>query len=249
MHQKTNKQTGFTIVELTLAMAFVSVLLIVIALTVIQIINIYNKGMTMKEVNQAGRAISADIRRTLSQSQPFVVNDDTHFCLQLNSTSPCKSSVSGAKGGRLCTGVYSYIWNYDSNAPVNKYKNASSQEAVRFVRVRDISGKYCASPQLPVDNTVAKDSAESPVELLSSNGVSGSAVILHNLTIKKVTSNSSVGEALYSLSMVIGTDELDAINTVDASCKPPSTSGGLQNFCAVNQFDFTALAGNKGGSI
>jgi len=250
MNRTTSKQSGFTIIELTLAMAFVSVLLIVIALTVIQIINIYNKGMTLKAVDQSGRAISTDIRRTLSESQPFTV-DNAHFCLKDVSTSGCNTPPTNAKGGRLCTGAYSYIWNYafnrggpigDKDVP-NTYSSSSSR--IRFVRVRDVSAKYCASPASLVDTN------DHPVELLSGDANSG--IALQDLTITKVADDSSVGETLYLFKMVIGTDESEAVDTTTttatAQCKSPSGGGGLQNFCAINRFDFTALAGNKGGSL
>lgn len=253
MNQKTSRQSGFTIIELTLAMAFVSLLLVAIALTVIQIINIYNKGMTMKDVNQAGRAISTDIRQTLSESEPFDPNDTEHkhSCLQ-NANGGCEmlsstnsSGSSDPLGGRLCTGTYSYIWNYKfkkNGSAIDPLVNIrSSGKEVRFVRVRDASAKYCANIRTPIDDT-----NDSPVELLSAD----SKLVLQGFTIDRVANDPSVGEALYRLTIVIGTDDSGAIkdtNTMNALCKPPSEDEGLQNFCAVNRFDFTALAGNKGG--
>lgn len=53
------KSRGFTIIELMLSMTFLAMLMLVIALTTIQISNIYNKGVTLREVNQAGRSVSA----------------------------------------------------------------------------------------------------------------------------------------------------------------------------------------------
>ena len=44
----------------------VVLLIIAIALTVIQIGNIYNKGLTLKEVNQTGRDLGEDIRHTIA---------------------------------------------------------------------------------------------------------------------------------------------------------------------------------------
>ena len=66
MNQKANRSAGFTIVELMLAMAFLAVLLVVITMTVIQISNVYNKGLTLRAVDQAGRTLQlgADRRYT-----------------------------------------------------------------------------------------------------------------------------------------------------------------------------------------
>lgn len=245
MCQDSNKSKGFTLVELMMAMAFLSTLLIVIALTVIQIVNIYNKGITMKEVDQAARTISADFHQTLSQSEPFLDEDGqsgistAYFCLQ-NANGSCNTGV--ALGGRLCTGAYSYVWNYKKLnssgliiSSLNTYQSSSNQ--LRFVRVRDAGGEYCR------DLSKKIDSNSQPTELLPDK----SGLILESFTINKVAGDASNG-TLYHIVMEIGTDDPEALNTLDASCKPPKDIGTLQNYCSVNQLDFTVLAGNKGGN-
>lgn len=92
-----HNKRGFTLIELMLAMTFVSALLLAIAMTVIQISNVYTRGLTLKEVNQAGRTISTELKRGISQSAPFAV--------------PGPKYVVQPWGGRLCVGQYSYIWN------------------------------------------------------------------------------------------------------------------------------------------
>ena len=61
------KQTGFTLIELMLAMTFISVLLLAIAMTIIQIGTIYNRGVTLKEVSQAARSISDELNRSITR--------------------------------------------------------------------------------------------------------------------------------------------------------------------------------------
>ncbi len=230
--------TGFTIIELMMAMAFVSVLLLIIAMTVIQISNIYNKGLTMKAVAQAGRTISEDIKQTLGKSQPFAV--DTAFRLQRYPESPTSTS----DGGRLCTGLYTYVWNYGrslSGNPINTYESGDDQ--IRFVRVRDSGGQYCADPTKKIQQSDA-------TELLSAEN---SDLAIQSFTIMQLASDAAIGQALYRVVMEIGTNNQDAlqqtqtIDTIDTTCRPPSDDASLQHFCAVNQFDFTAQAGNKGG--
>lgn len=222
-------KAGFTLIELMLAMAFVSILLLAIAGIVIQIGSIYNKGNTMRSVNQAGRNIVDDMRRTISSSKPFAL--DTSFS-QL--------------AGRLCTGTYSYIWNLgvdlDLNNPSaqrNKYADTDSTKQLRFVRVRDSNGRYCAN----VDEGVRFSDA---TELLSEGNL-----VVQNFEIDRVTNNVITGAAVYSIRIVISDADQSSIyvNTVDdTSCKPPTDSdGNNSDFCAVNVFDFTALAGNGGG--
>lgn len=243
MNRADDQQQGFTIIELLLAMTFVSVLLLTIAVTVIQISNVYNKGLTMKAVDQAGRALSLDIRQTLAASQPF--NTDTAFRLQQS------DDGGGEAGGRLCTGLYSYIWNFGRNlstdpasaSPVNKYRMNDS--VIRFVRVRDTGGQYCAD----IAKQIEKDDA---TELLSGGDRD---VALQSFSIVKLAEDPTVGQALYRIVMQIGTNNQEALeqvdgeelNTMDTACKPPSDDDALQDYCAVNKFDFTVQAGNKGG--
>ena len=62
MNKQVNKQSGFTLTELSLSMAMLSVLLIIILLSIFNIVGMYNKGLTLKRVNQSGRAISAEVQ-------------------------------------------------------------------------------------------------------------------------------------------------------------------------------------------
>ena len=59
---------GFTIIELTLAMAFISVLLISIVLVSIQAGKMYNRGIILRGVNQAGRDIDTVMRQDFLQT-------------------------------------------------------------------------------------------------------------------------------------------------------------------------------------
>ena len=91
---------GFTIIELLLAMTFISALLLAIALTIVQVANIYNRGIILKEVNQTSRAISDELESSLRSSSTFSTEADD------------KRYVNNQWGGRMCLGQYSYIWNY-----------------------------------------------------------------------------------------------------------------------------------------
>ncbi|MEO7904731.1 MAG: hypothetical protein ABIR91_02990, partial [Candidatus Saccharimonadales bacterium] len=97
MNHSTNK--GFTIIELMLAMSFVAFLMLAIAMTTIQISNIYTRGITLREVNQAGRVVIDDLQRTVGSSARFDVA--TKYNTQAN-------------GGRLCLGSFTYVWNNGS---------------------------------------------------------------------------------------------------------------------------------------
>jgi type II secretory pathway pseudopilin PulG len=263
MSQKAKLESGFTIVELLLAMTFVTVLLIVIAMTVIQIAGIYDKGLTLRAVNQAGTAISTDIRQTLSGGASFDISSPgPSSALQLlNSVGGRENTADNVVGGRLCTGTYSYIWNLGkssmTSAPqYNVY--ATGSKKVGFVRVRDNGAHYCADLTKKVDNSA------DPQEFLAPEG--GDNLAVQSFTIQPVVNDPSVGRALYNVVFDIGTNDRNAICTVQGNnpsdpcystdpqtigtieCAPPKDAFVLQDYyCAVDRFDFTAQAGNTGG--
>lgn len=249
MYRKEDTNKGFTLIELMLAMAFVAILLLFIALTVIQMSNIYNKGLTMKAVNQAGLTISKDIRQTLSQGQAFIL--PSALCLQ-SANGGCVTDPQDAVAGRLCTGLYTYIWNYGKSLdkPINQYlpnsdpSDTSGTNQIRLVRVRDNSGQYCADPTTKVNESDATD-------LLSSDN---DDLAVQSFAITQVASNPAIGQALYRVVIEISTSNQSALqqsrsslDTIDTNCRPPSDDASLINYCAVNRFDFTAEAGSEGG--
>lgn len=243
-HADKQRQRGFTLVELMVAMAFVSVLMLAIAMAVIQISNIYNKGLTMRAVDQAGRALSTEIRQTMSQSEPFGV--DTALTIQRYP----ESTALNPDGGRFCSGTHSYIWNFGTamDNPINRYAGATeaSEEnennKIRFIKIRDNGSAYCADLTKPILQSEA-------TELLSQGEYD---LAIQKFEITQIADDPSTRQALYRVVMEIGTNREDSIqrpdslNSIDTSCKPPSDDASLQDFCAVNQFIFTVQAGNRG---
>jgi prepilin-type N-terminal cleavage/methylation domain-containing protein len=237
-----DKQKGFTIIELMLAMTFVSLLLMAIAMTVIQIGTMYNRGITLKAVDQSGRAISDDIQRTIGISRPLDLGVNSTGGANYSPQFRAGGEVSNPEGGRLCTGTYSYAWNNGRalENPINSYSSGSEQ--IRFVKVRDNGGLYCADSSRPIDSTAA-------TEILSAGD---RELAIQSFTIQQVADDPLLQQALYRITLELGTNDQTAlnrtvsINTIDTSCKPPSDVDSQQEYCAVNKFEFTARAGNKG---
>jgi len=218
-----------------LAMTFLAILLVAIAMTTIQISNIYTKGITLREVNQAGRAISDELQRNINSATPFDVTPKVDAS---PATSTSKYVVRN-EGGRLCLGQYSYIWNYGKaiadGTVYNKYSDDGS--AVHFAKVTDPGGSLC-------DNTVLTIPRDKSSDLLSSGDRD---LVLHSFSVKQTASDGAIGQAIYAISMTIGTNQREQLVTNDTSCKPPSEGIGDQDYCSVNQFDIIARAGNKAG--
>lgn len=131
---------GFTMVEVTLALAFISMLLISIATITTSISALYRKGITLKTINSVGRNLVSEVTSAINNA-PLI--DSTNLCngLMANGTArqECKAdnayrfiyqslennpAVDAEEdvlnpgvankvqyGGVFCTGSYSYIWN------------------------------------------------------------------------------------------------------------------------------------------
>lgn len=224
--------SGFTIVEMMLAMAFIAALLVAIAMTTVQIGHIYNKGLTLREVNQAGRAVATELQRSINATSPFDVNP----------SSPATRYIVRPGGGRLCVGRYSYAWNYGSalagaaGAPAiyNVYDDTTP---VLFAKVNDPSASLCTVP----GSSVKKSEA---TELLA---MGDRNLVLHAFSIANVASDIVTNQSLYAISFTLGTNERTQLTTNDSSCKPPSQGQGNQDYCSVNQFSLIIRAGNKSG--
>lgn len=220
---------GFTLIELMLAMTFISVLLIAIAMTTIQISNIYTKGITLREVNQAGRTIADDLQRSIGGSAPFDLTDTRKY-------------MHDNVGGRLCAGKYSYIWSYgqaiSNNSATNRYGDDNS--IIRFAKVVDPSGNMCT----PTANSglLPRPDKRDSRELLASGDRD---LAIHTFTITETAEEAATSQAMYAISFVIGTNDQAQLTTNDASCQPPSDSVGAEEYCSVNQFDIVARAGNQ----
>jgi prepilin-type N-terminal cleavage/methylation domain-containing protein len=229
---QARKHRGFTLIELMLAMAFVSALLLAIAMTVIQISNIYNSGLTYKSVNQYGGALANELQRDISQSTPF--DTTKSFVPQVY--------LGVITGGRLCIGQYSYIWNYGKalagGAPTLNTYSASGTPPINFVKAVDSEGIYCSNPAKKIDSNTA-------VELLNVGQVN---LALQNFLITQISHDSSTGQYLYAISFVIGTNDQTALNTSSTGCLTSDSISSNPTYCAVNQFDIVARAGSNSSS-
>ncbi len=226
-----NRKRGFTIIELLLAMSFLSTLLLAVAMTVVRMGEMYNRGLTVKEVNIAGRSISSDIKRSISESQPIDLD------------SSAKQYVPHDWGGRLCVGKYSYIWNYgktlsnkSANSSNSNVYNSPSSDQIRLVKAPDGSGAYCTDPSKNIDPNGA-------VELLSAGDRN---LALHNFSITNETTarDDRSKQSIYYISYIVGTNDQAAIASNNASCKTPDSLDADLTYCSINEFNIVARSTN-----
>lgn len=241
------KTQGFTLVELMLAMTFISVLILSIALTVMQVSGIYYKGMTLKEVNQAGREISNDLRRTMSSQQ------------QIDPTADYVEVVDGPNrvGGRMCLGTVSYLWNYgdaiqkNSSSLLLKSSAGGGNEAIRLGKIEDPTKSYCAKD--PSTGAIAKKAiptAElSSLSLLLGNGDGDLNIYTLNRPIAPLQAyDPSTQQRLMTVGFTIGSGDYETMTSDFSKCKEPGVLGADLQYCMVEQFSIVVRAGNKGNS-
>lgn len=239
--KQLQSKAGFTIIELMLAMAFISVLLVTIAMTIIQVGVIYNRGLALKEVNQAARDIASDIRRTSIDA--LTLDPTTDF-------------ATSATGGRMCFGTYSYVWNTtmalqsDSSAMVDhrtRYESDSSK-LVHFVKVPDNGRIYCqkSGANFAVRDIRAFDQAGSQ-ELLEA-GEYNLALIRVTLPVPPASASNTSGAAkqtLFTFSYTISAGDVSAIDTAKPGCLEPSVFGANTTYCSVREFTLVFRIGSR----
>jgi hypothetical protein len=230
-----NRKLGFTMIELMLAMAFVSALLLAIAMTVIQIGNTYNRGITYKGVNRAGSALANELLRGINSGSSF----------NLASTDPVYY-IPQSWGGRLCTGQYSYIWNYgkalesgDTNS-LNTYPSPNQSTPINFVKILDSSESYCNLATTTKKEVDMNDA----VELLNAGQ---NNLAIHDFSITSNAYDGKTLQRLYNISFLIGTNDQTTLTDASGSteCLLANDVNSNPTYCAVNKFDILARAGNK----
>ena len=156
--RKTSQKNGFTLVELSFSLVFISILSIIIVMVITGSISSYRRGIILNQINTVGADLVEDFRTALQSSLPRPVSSD---CATVYSkeelVAQCKNDKArnfvtvvrkasvkvGSKTissvpvfGAFCTGKYSYIWNsgyfFDS---ANYTVNGVSAAKLRYKNV------------------------------------------------------------------------------------------------------------------
>lgn len=232
---RLTNQRGFTLVELTLSIAFLGTLVLLSSAIIIQTINIYNKGVAIKQINQAGRALAEDITRLASRGSEIEIADH-------------------GKAGYLCVKESnlwrSYTWNsvepgIGSTAGITNPKQFTiDSQSISLARSNDgINGKsFCELPD------------GSDVDLPAANVTQILNTQVRILSVDVVPSDEP---ALNKIAFWIGT--YDASGTVPGMTPdfvPANGSipafwrcqgGSLGDYCAVSKFETVMYTPNVEG--
>ena len=129
MTQRTKRQEGFTLTELMFSIAFISFILLFVVFAIMEVMGTYNKGLVIKDINQAARTVTEEMGRVVRDTKAQSIN------------------TSALGNRRVCLGSISYVWNIRSGT-MNLYTDGTR---VTMVRVEDPSGAMCAHPYPSVD--------------------------------------------------------------------------------------------------
>lgn len=241
---------GFTLIELMLAMAFISMLLLAIAMTVLQIGATYNRGLTYRSLDQTSRTVTSDISTDMTTATGFSVDPAAH------------RYITQSWGGAMCLGQYSYVWNY--GAAISTYNlnhmagainlitsgSSSTGTAFNLVKISDPGASMCASSAPKMISSSA-----SPVELIQDTDHN---LALHEFCIASPSSTASyslTGQTLFTVTYMIGTNDSAALTTGSSSCgsgandgllqcKAPNQIGADLQYCADQEFSLVVRTQN-----
>ena len=138
MARLSDKQSGFTLIEVSTALLFVGFIIFILAATTVNIVRSYNKGIWLAQINQAGQQMNSDIGDKARYSPAATVT----------------------KNRRMCINGVSYLWNtqkdIDGDPGNNRYSDGPGTP-IRLARIDDPKGEYCGDPtkrpKLPSDDS------------------------------------------------------------------------------------------------
>ena len=139
---------GFTLTELSVAIVFISILLLTIAVVTMNMVRNYHKGLTMKSINTVGLDLISEFRTAISESPVF---DAESLCKSLGNigTKTGDSYSGGEYGADTCMndGAKEFLYQKFTEK-ITITKNGVSEE-------KDLptSGVFCTGKYSYVWNT------------------------------------------------------------------------------------------------
>ena len=253
-HSRSTK-SGFTIIEISIATAFISVLMIVISVVIINVVNIYQKGTVMKNLNSTGRALVDDIGKSIEASSPANVISKNQTTAKYQWDKYYNHNSDGSIGV-FCPGQYSYIWASPGVDNITLKYGDSTRTNFRLLKVKDrdrnICQKFNANNPTYINLGTINIQNSNIEELLSSNDVD---LYILSFNVNEVNGQeslnqvaSNVGEVFFSGDFTLGTKRgVQYDNNIQLSnCKVGTDDAdGEFNYCAVNKFKFAARTAGK----
>ena len=137
-----------------------------------QLFSLYNKGVTIRDVNAVTRHLVRDVQDSVAASKLdirlFPAGTTTPVGTLQEASNQALDYYTNADGGRLCTGSYTYIWNYGQAFAAYEGVGLNGEqgytqftgnvsdgfEAVRFIKVSDDNKRLCTVDEDESDTLV-----------------------------------------------------------------------------------------------
>ncbi len=233
MHSEQRLSRGFTITELSIAMSLFSVLLFILVISAVNFTNIYNKGITLKRVNQSGGNIAKELQTNLGRSSEVQIKKD---------------AGPGNRVIGVCAGDYSFVWSvYPSGAgsgnqaPIIGLTYSDDTTPLYFAKVEDPAREMCSSaPPKPY-----KGDCPSPLNCYSSTELLGDGLVIRDPGTAAnpggldviLNEEGKLVTVVYTISTNGGEDIIS-----DATNRSTCQGGATDTFCALNTFVVTSYS-------
>lgn len=208
---KTSKksQSGFTIVELLIAVAFFSFILLFISAGFVALNRQFVKGRTARAVQSDARFVIEDITRNLRES----------------SATQIRSSEAITTDEFVCLGSSRYVWaslDESENGVPNEYSNTGNE--IRLART-DFEGGACNSEGIAEEESTELIGQDIAVQFLDIRPFGGLADLFEVVLVLSTRQEE-----------IIGSTAVDGDFT--ANCLALQTSGSVNpEFCTVVKFE------------
>ena len=263
---RTKAKNGFTLIELTLSIAFIGVLLLGIATLIMHLSSMYQKGLSIRAVNSTGQQIIEDIERAVNGASYIVdvskidTNGDGYIddieskeALSEYFFEVIDSSDNTQLYGAFCIANYTYIWNTAKSIEAGTGITINGKK-YRMARFPDPAHAQCNAE---VDGTVAHAAgaenvdispvmATEPVELINKDEID---LALYDFSILPATQSIATKQAFVSATFILAT--LKGGVNIKANgdfCQGSSVTEYNDydfDYCAVNKFNFSVRTGGN----
>ena len=269
----TNKK-GFTLIELSIGIAFIGVLLLGIASMILHLSSIYQKGLSLRAVNASGQQIiediekalnsasyAADISRTDTNNDGYIDDIENKAALSQYFYEALDPDDGLQNYGAFCLANYTYVWNTARTLEAGKGVTIKGVR-YRLARFPDPTHLQCnKEPGVDAENhaivTVASaNGADSvniepqtvtePVELIAKDEVD---LAIYDFSVLPATQSITTKQAFVSISFILAT--LKGGVNIKANgdfCQGSDVSEYNDydfDYCAVNKFNFSVRTGGN----
>lgn len=215
------RASGFTLIELNLAIIFVAMLLLAVIATTMYASRLYSQGVTLKSINQVGREVTDQMRRDISGTSPSKIQVKT-----LN--------VAGTDvATRVCLGAVSYVINpaqYLRDGDPSLVRDAVN-EPISLVRIEnDQNSEWCAEGGSGFTRMFVTGS-DSYRELLPQDVI---PLAVHSASVSQLAVAATGSSGLTRFMVQLGTNETETID--GGVCRPPTALENNFDNCAVREF-------------